>query len=229
MDRRRPLDSFRDFRPEVSELLETARSRSDEVDSDRRMSRQESHLRHVAVALVATLQSYVSELVEAKADELGDSWDTLDAVQKRYVSVQTVRRLSDLIELFPESELAEEKKAEQLHTGVQDCSGWHQTPSQLARSAHREKLEGFLSDNGTKALDRAVSQFGDCGLSFFNWLSKNCPRYRGIPDLLDSLIALRNDVAHGTFNRRVTLREARVYRVAVYRCIGKIEKYLKAV
>ena len=59
MDRRRPLDSFRDFRPEVSELLETARSRSDEVDSDRRMSRQESHLRHVAVALVEIGRAHV--------------------------------------------------------------------------------------------------------------------------------------------------------------------------
>jgi hypothetical protein len=229
MDRPKPLDSFRDFRPEVLELIRTARSRPDTVGPDRRMSLQENHLRHVAVALVAAMQSYLSDLLEIKADELGDSWDALDLVQKRYVSVQTTRRLLNLVELFPESELVEEKKIEQLHIGIQDCSGWHQTPSILARSAYREKLEGFLSDNGTRALDRAVSQFGNCGLSFFNWLSKNYPRYRGIPDLLDSLIALRNDVAHGTFNRRVTLREARVYRVAIYRLVGKIEEYQKAV
>jgi hypothetical protein len=229
MDWPKPVGSFRGFRPEILELIRTARFQSDEVASDRRMSSQENHLRHVAVALVAAMQSYLTELVEAKADELGETWDALNPVQKRYVSVQTTRRLSNLIELFPESELAEEKKIEQLHTGIQDCSGWHQTPSLLARSAYREKLEGFLSDNGTKALDRAVSQFGNCGLSFFNWLSKNCPRYRGIPDLVDSLIALRNDVAHGTFNRRVTLREARVYRAAVCRLVGKIEEYQKAV
>lgn len=193
------------------------------------MSSQENHLRHVAVALVAALQAYITELVEAKADQLGDSWDSLGSVQKKYVSVQTMRRLSSLIEQFPESDLAEEKKIEHLHAGILDCAGWHQTPSQLARSVYREKLEGFLANNGTKAIDRAVSQFGSCGLSFFNWLRKNYPRYRGMPDLLDSLIALRNDVAHGTFNRRLTLREARVYRAAVYRLVRKIEEYQQAV
>lgn len=227
MDRPKPIASFRDFRFEVVDLIRTARSQSDTVFSDRRMSLQENHLRHVVVVLVAAIQAYLTGLLEARADELGDSWPELDLVQRRYVSVQTTRRLAMLVDQFPESELVEEKKIEQLHSAIQDCTGWHQTPSLLARSAHREKLEGFLSDNGTKALDRAISQFGNCGLSFFNWLTKNCPRYRGIPDLLDSLIALRNDVAHGTFNRRVTLREARIYRVAVYRLIVKIEEYRK--
>lgn len=223
------LVSFRDARPEISELMRTSRDQSEAVTADRRMSSQENHLRHVAVALVAALQSYITELVEANADELGDSWDALSPIQKRYVSVQTMRRLSRLIELFPECDLAEERRVEQLHAGIQECAEWHQTPSLLARSAYREKLEGFLANNGTKAIDRAVSQFGNCGLSFFNWLSKNCPRYRGMPDLLDSLIALRNDAAHGTFNHRLTLRDARLYRAAIYRLVGKFEDYQKAV
>lgn len=191
------------------------------------MSSQENHLRHVVVALVGVLQSYVAELIEEKADELGNNWETLGLVQKRYVSVQTMRRLSRLVELFPEIDLAEEKRIEQLHAGLQECAEWHNTPSLLARSAYREKLVGFLSNNGTKAIDRAVSQFGTFGMSFFNWLLKNCPRYRGITDLLDSAVALRNDVAHGTFNRRLTLREVRVYRVAIYRLVTKIEEYQK--
>jgi hypothetical protein len=223
------LASFRDARPEIAELIRTSRSQADAVEVDRRMSSQENHLRQVAVALVAALQSYITELVETKADELGDSWATLGQVQKRYVSVQTMRRLTRFTELFPESGLAEENKVDQLHAAVQDCAGWHHTPSLLARSAYREKLDGFLTNNGTKAIDRAISQFGNCGLSFFNWLLKNCPRYRGIPDLLDNLIALRNDVAHGIFNRRLTLREARIYRAAVYRLVSKIEEYQKPV
>jgi hypothetical protein len=193
------------------------------------MSSQENHLRYVVVALVGALQSYVTELVEERADELGDSWDGLGMIQKRYVSIQTVRRLSHLVELFPERDLAEEKRLDQLRAGVQECAGWHQTPSLLARSAYREKLEGFLTNNGTKAIDRTISQFGTCGMSFLNWLMKNCPRYRGIADLLDSAIALRNDVAHGTFNRRLTLREVRLYRAAIYRLVGRIEEYQKAV
>ena len=225
----RALTAFRDVRPEISDLLRTSRKQSDAATPDRRMSSQENHLRHVVVALVGALQSYVTELVEERADELGDSWESLGLVQKRYIAVQTMRRLSRLVELFPEIDLSEGKKIEQLLAGVQECAAWHQTPSLLARSAYREKLEGFLSNNGTKAIDRAVSQLGTCGLSFFNWLLKNCPRYRGITDLLDSAVALRNDVAHGTFNRRLTLREVRVYRAAVYRLVGRIEEYQKAV
>jgi hypothetical protein len=193
------------------------------------MSSQENHLRYVVVALIGALQSYITEMLEQRADELCDSWDGLGPVQKRYVSVQTRRRLARQIELVEESDLVDNRKIEQLQTCVHDCAAWYETPSLLARSAYREKLEGFLADNGTKAIDRAVSQFGNCGLSFFNWLSRNYPRYRGIDDLLDSAIALRNDIAHGMFNRRVTLRELRVYRVAVYRLIGRIDAYGKAV
>ncbi len=219
---------FHAVRPEIADLLRTSRRQSDAVAPDCRMSSQENHLRHVVVALIGALQSYIAEMLEERADELIGPWDTLGLVQKRYVSVQARRRLSRLIDLIEERDLSENKKIEQLQACIQDCAGWYETPALLARSAYREKLEGFLADNGTKAIDRAVSQFGNCGLSFFNWLSKNCPRYRGIEDLLDSVIALRNDVAHGTFIRRVTLREIRVYRVAIYRLIGKIDAYERA-
>jgi RiboL-PSP-HEPN len=225
----RALASFREIRPEIADLFRTSRRQPDEAPPDRRMSSQENHLRHVVVALIGALQSYITEMLEERADELCESWDSLGPVQKRYVSVQARRRLSHLMEVVAESSLAENKKIEQLQACVYDCAGWYETPSLLARSAYREKLEGFLADNGTKAIDRAVSQFGNCGLSFFSWLSRNYPRYRGIDDLLDSAIALRNDVAHGTFNRRVTLRELRVYRVAIYRMIGRIDEYESAV
>lgn len=219
------LSSFRCARPEITELIRTSRSQSDLTVADRRMSSQENHLRQVAVALVAALQSYITELVETKADQLGDSWDMLDPIQKRYISVQTMRRLSRFRELFSESDFADESNTERLHDAIQHCAEWHSIPSQLARSAHREKLDGFLTNNGTKAIDRAVSQFGKGEMSFFNWLLKNYPRYRGVTDLLDSLVALRNDVAHGTFHRRLTLRDVRIYRVAIYRLVAKIEEY----
>jgi hypothetical protein len=66
------------------------------------------------------------------------------------------------------------------------------------------------------------------GFTFFNWLEKNHPRYRGLSDLLNIVIDTRNDVAHGTFLRRLTLREVRVHRVLVYRLIAKIESYMDA-
>jgi hypothetical protein len=229
MNSARSLAAFRQARPEIADLLRTSHSKSDVVPPDRRMSAQEAHLRHVVVALIGLLQACLSELLEEHADELCDSWDELLDVQKRYVSVQTVRRLSKLIESLPESELAESKKVEQLRVGVQECAEWHRQPALLARSAYRQRLDGFFADNGTKAIDRAISQFGNCELSFFNWLSKYCPRYRGMSDLLDSIIALRNDVAHGSFNRRTTLREVRLYRIAIYRLISKFGEYQNAV
>jgi hypothetical protein len=41
--------------------------------------------------------------------------------------------------------------------------------------------------------------------------------------------ALRNDVAHGSFNRRTTFREVRLYRIPIYRLVTKIEEYQDAV
>jgi hypothetical protein len=225
----RSLAAFRQIRPEIAELFTTAQNQLESIPANCRMSSQENHLRYLVVALVGALQLYLTEILEERADELCDSWNGLDSVQRRYVSVQVRRRLALLIDAIPESDLADSKKIDRLQASVIECESWYRTPSLLARSAYREKLEGFLSDNGTKAIDRAVSQFGSSGLSFFNWLYKTCPRYRGVDDLLDSAIALRNNVAHGTFNRRVTLRDARVYRVAIYRLIGRIEAYQSAV
>jgi hypothetical protein len=77
-------------------------------------------------------------------------------------------------------------------------------------------------------LDRAITSFGNGDMKFFDWLAKNDARYRGIADILDTMIATRNDVAHGTFLRRVTLREVQTYRAIIYRLIGKIEVFRNA-
>src|SRR5258707_245986 len=94
----RALTVFRDSRSEVAELLRTSCAHSETVLPDRRMSSQENHLRHVVVALVGILQSYLTELIEERADQLGDSWESSDLVQKRYISIQTTRRLSHLVD-----------------------------------------------------------------------------------------------------------------------------------
>jgi len=190
------------------------------------MSSQENQLRHVVVALVGVLQSYVTEMLEVRADSLNDSWDNLDDIDRRYVAVQARRRLSNLLKELPEQEFREPHKVGRFKAALIECAEWHQAPVTLARSTYRQRLDGFLQDNGSKVLNRAISAYGNCDLSFFNWLSRNFPQYQGIEDVINTIIATRNDVAHGTFLRRVTLRDVRIYRVVVYRLIGRIELFI---
>ena len=219
--------AFTAARLEIGELLATAKRLPDQITERQRMSAQENQLRQIAVALIAALQAYVSELLEEKADELGDDWDGLSDLQKRYVAVQTRRRLNAALMGCEERELAEPSRIEPLRKTTLDCAGWFTKPSLLARTAYRVKLDGFLQDNGTNTLDQAISRFGNGEMRFFNWLAKHHPRFRGIEDRLNVLIATRNDVAHGTFERRLTMRDTRIYRVLIYRMIGKIEIYMR--
>lgn len=220
--------AFTAARLEIGELLATAKRLPDQITGRRRMSAQENQLRQIAVALVAALQAYVSELLEEKADEIGDDWGSLSEVQKRYVAVQARRRLDAALLDCEEAELGEPSKVEPLRKTTVDCASWFTKPSLLARTAYRAKLDGFLQDNGTNSLNRVVSRFGNVEMRFFDWLAKHYPRFRGVEDQLNILISTRNDVAHGTFERRLTMRDTRIYRVLIYRMIAKIEIYTAA-
>lgn len=224
----RAQTAFATTRPEIADLLRTAESLPDEVSAHRRMSPQESQLRHVIVALIAALQTYVSELLEEYADDLCEKWDDLSEVQKRYVSVQTRRRIGVLLEGCKENELANPHKVLSFKNAVLQCAEWHNKPSSLARSTYRVSLDGFLQDNGANSLNKVLSRFSKCNMSFFDWLARYYPEFRGVEDTLNVIIATRNDVAHGTFERRVTLRDTRLYRVLIYRLIARIEPYIDA-
>ncbi len=223
-----PQQSFAEARPEIAELLRLASEQFDQVEAGRRMSAQENVARHITVALVAVLQAYVTDLLEQKADELGDDWDGLNELEKQYVAVQSSKRIAAFWQQHSEADLAEARHVDSLKAMIAECAEWYTTPSALARSAYRVKLDGFLRDNGSVVLDRVISRFGKCGMSFFNWLSKNHPRYRGIEDSLNIMIDTRNDVVHGGFRRRVTIRDVRLQRVLVYRMIGKIQPFIVA-
>jgi len=225
----RAQTAFAAARPEIAELLRPAKDMSDDIAAERRMSPQENQLRHVVVALVAVLQAFVSELLEEKADELGADWGSLSELQKRYVAVQTRRRIAAALDGCEEGQLAEPPRVAVLRKVILECADWYNSPSLLAGSAYRVKLDGFLQDNGANTLDRTISRYGKHGMTFFNWLAKYYPRFRGIDDALNILIATRNDVAHGTFERRLTMRDTRIYRVLVYRLILKIKLYTENV
>jgi hypothetical protein len=61
---------------------------SEALETNRRLSDQENHLRLVIVALVGQFQSYIAELLDELCDGLPDKWDGLAHFQKRYVMVQ---------------------------------------------------------------------------------------------------------------------------------------------
>jgi hypothetical protein len=214
------------MRPEIADALDLAKTLSDSINPDRRMSEQESALRLIVVSLVSVLQAYLSELLEEKADQFGSSWDQLTDIEKRYVGVQCLKRLDIFFDDGSDKELAEFKNVEMLRQAVDDCASWFNNPVLLSRSSYRQKLDGFLQNNGSNVLDRIISRYSACELNFLNWLNKLHPKYRGLSDVLDIVIAVRNDVAHGTFSRRITLHDVRQYRVLIYRMIGMIEPYI---
>ena len=64
-------------------------------------------------------------------------------------------------------------------------------------------------------------------MRFSDWLYANSPGYRGVFDVLDDAIRVRNEVAHGQLNLRITDLDVRRYRVAIYRLINKVDEYVK--
>jgi hypothetical protein len=209
--------------------MELAESQSDQLQSNRQLSDQENHLRLVVVALIGQFQAYIADVMDELCDDLPETWEKLRPFQKRYVTVQLRRRLEVVLEDYSEVDLAEEKTPEQFKNAFSTCSDWARTPAILAASSHREDLYGFLKDNSSKSLNRAISQFRPDGMRFSDWLYKNHPSYRDVFDLIDNAIQLRNEAAHGQIRQRATLRDVRTYRAVVFRLVQKADEYLEGV
>ncbi len=221
------IEAFK-LRIEVRRLIEFAEKQSDQLQKDRPLSDQENHLRLTMVVLIGQFQSYIGDFLNELCDTLPDTWDTnLPLFQKRYALVQLHRRLSLILQGREENDLNEDNKLEKFRKEILDCADWVTRPIALATSGHREDLRGFLKDNGSNSLDKAISQFGASQIKFSDWLDKNFPRYRGAFDQLDTVIQIRNDVAHGRIKNRITLREARIYIILVYRLMLKADEYLE--
>jgi hypothetical protein len=206
--------------------MKIAESQSEQTADYRLLSDQENQLRMVTVSMVGQFQAYVSDMLNELCDQLPDNWDGLLPFQKRYVAVHLRRRLEDLLESHQESDFADDRTAEHFQRAFLESAEWPRRPSALITSSHRRDLAGFLGDNGSKALDRAISQFRPDGMKFSDWLGRNHPRYRGYFDHLDNAIRLRNEAAHGQIRQRLTLRDVRLYRVVIYRLVQKADEYL---
>jgi hypothetical protein len=207
--------------------MEIAESQSDQLPAGRRLSDQENCLRLIVVALVGQLQAYIADLMDELCDDLPEKWEELAPFQRRYVAVQLRRRLESVLLQYSEADLSGERKLEQFKNAFSSCSEWPQRPATLASMSSREEVYGFLKDNSSKSLDRAISQFRPDEMQFSDWLYKHHARYREIFDSLDNAVRLRNEAAHGQIGQRLTLRDARTYRAIIYRLVQKADQYLE--
>lgn len=214
------------LRREIRELLDAAKTLPDLPIPPQRMASQELHLRLTIVALIGSLQGYLSDLLEEKCDSLPSIWEGLNRVQQRYVAMHMKSNTQQLLTEFTEQDLSDAKKIDKFTKRLHVQAMARTDPDAYMRSANRKDFEGFLGDNGSEALNRAVSLHHPHEIRFKDWLAKK-PLYRDMLSRLDQIIVLRNDAAHGRFNHRVTFRQAREYRVIVDRLVDKVDEYVQ--
>jgi hypothetical protein len=179
------------------------------------------------VLIVGSLHSYLAALLEDWADRLVDDWNALSLLQKRYVVLHVRRSLARLLVEIPESELWEERALNRFRISALRVGEWLQRPTVLAASPDREELTGFFRDLGAKAIERALSRFRGDGIPFFGWLVGLGRRYDGYRDRLDEAITIRNEVAHGILNRRVTVKDVRDHFALVTEIVRKAEEFVR--
>lgn len=229
MPRSRAWNTALAARIEIQKLIEIAKEQSDQLEAGRPFSDQENCLRLLMVALIGYFQAYVGDLLNELCDTLPTVWDdAMPLYQKRYILIQVHRRISLILDERKEHDLNNDAELQKFRNDILNCTGWASEPVHLASSGHREDLRGFLKDNGSKSLNKSISQFRADRLSFSDWLDSQHPKYRGVFELLDNVIRIRNDVAHGKIDQRITLREARTYVFIIYRLILKADEYLES-
>lgn len=218
---------FQQARSEVSELFSWARTLPATPRSGQRISSQENALRAAIVLLVGHFHGYLQHLLEEWADSLVPDWNKLSPIQRNYVAKQLRRRLARILDDVGEEDLGEANRRQRFVDDVGHAAGWAIDPSSLSISAEREALLGFFTTWKSKAITRALGQFRGDDSSVFEWMVKSNKQYTGYYNLLDSLIDIRNDAAHGdATSRTLTLHEARQYRVLVNRLVHRAEAFV---
>lgn len=225
MSKSRAWTAYQASRTEVSELLAAAEGANATIMPGHRMSQRELILRAAAVALVGGYHNYLEELIEEWTDGLGSDFQKLPPIGRRYVVLQVEGRLREglLDRLDQAGEMSAQKRMIQA---VEECSDWIRDPSTLGVSAKRPRIEGFLRDQGANAVDRTLTQLRDDGTKFFSWLQAQHPAYADYFVRLNSVIELRNNVAHGRLTTRVTLADFKRHRATITVLVRKSEHFV---
>jgi hypothetical protein len=174
--------------------------------------------------MVGALHNYLEELMEEFGDLLSSDFEELSPISQKYVAMQVHKKLRVAL-ADGEEDLGDAQSRKSFLATVHECSQWVADPKTLASSPSRMRLEGFFRF-GSNAIDRSLTQFRNDGTKFFEWL-KSDTRFEDYFNRLQSAINVRNDVAHGTFNLQITLREFRVYRVTIESIVRKAEEFVQ--
>lgn len=225
--RSRAWVSYHVSRREVADLLSAAASENATVLPGQRMSLQEVLLRAAMVMLVGQLHAYIEDLLEEWGDLLGSDYNKLSAIGQKYVVLQVQRHLSETLSQYAEAELGSEAARKKFIRAVEECHNWLQNPRNLAASPNRSRLEGFFRRWGANAIDKALAQFRVDGARFFSWLSSQNSGYSDYFVRTNSAIDIRNEVAHGEFQTRLTVEDVRRHRGTMSLLVLRAEAFVR--
>ena len=213
-------------RREVADLLAAATVAGESVLPGQRMALREVFLRAAMVILVGNLHAYLEDLVEEWGDLLGEDFSKLSPVGQKYVLLHVRRHLSETLAQYPKERLSDAAVQAKFLSALEECHGWLDNPRSLAASPYRSRLEGFFRQRGAKAIDRALAQFREDGAGFFSWLSPQHPSYSDYFVRVNSAIDIRNEVAHGSFQTRLTIEDVRRHRATLNLVVRKAESFV---
>ena len=213
-------------RREVADLLAAAATASDEVVPGQRMAFREVILRAAMVMLVGYFHAYLEDLVEEWGDLLGSDFGRLSPIGQKYVLLHVQRHLSETLSQYPEEKLGDAAIQVKFRRALEECHDWIENPRSLAASPDRFRLEGFFRRWGAGAIDKALAHFREDGVGFFSWLRSQHPSYADYYVRLHSAITVRNEVAHGSFQARLTTEDVRRHRATLTLLVRKAESFL---
>jgi hypothetical protein len=213
-------------RREAADLLAQAGSASDVLLPGQRMALQEVLLRAIVVVLVGQVHAYLEDLLEEWGDLLGADFSKLSHMGQKYVVLQVRRHLSETLDQYPQEALGDTAAQHKFMKALEDCRNWLQNPRDLATSPSRSRLEGFFRQWGANAIDRALAQLRVDGVGFFSWLTAQHSGYSDYFVRVNSAIGIRNEVAHGSFETRLTFDDARRHRATLSLLVLKAEDFV---
>lgn len=226
MVRSRAWVTYRASRREASDLLAEAVSAGNVLLPGQRMALQEVLLRVSMVILVGQVHAYLEDLLEEWGDLLDADFGKLSPIGRKYVALHVQRHLSETLADYPEEALGDEAAQRRLAKAVERCHAWFENPRELAASPARSRLEGFFRQWGAKALDKALAQLRKDNWTFFSWLSAQHPGYSDYFNRTNAAIKIRNEIAHGAFETRLTVEDVRRHRATLSLLVLKAESFV---
>jgi len=151
---------------------------------------------------------------------LGPTEYTAKSAIARHVHRKVNEALDDEDQLFSNADTIN-KYARKLQSATLSLHD----PSRVGGELTRSSAQSFLRNNGSKELFRVVGLLGPSQMKFQDWLSKNHTNFRNVGDFLDTMITIRNEVAHGEIQIVPSSRDVRIYFLICKRLIGRFDDY----